>query len=58
MGEPEGVRAAAEKQRLQEEADRITEEARLADEEQVAAIEKNAKRLDFRNDDGSVQRRK
>lgn len=58
MSEPEDIRAAAERRRLQEEANRITEEARLAEKERADAVEEMRKNAQFRNDDGSYQQRR
>ncbi len=61
MAEPDEVRAAAERRRLQEEADRIMDEqrqARLAQEEQDRIAEISRKRLEnLRNADGTFQQR-
>lgn len=54
MGEPDSVRKAAEAKLAQEEADRITQEALQAKIDEAA---ENAKKLQFRNADGTIQQR-
>lgn len=54
MSEPEDIRAAAARKLAQAEADRITQEALQA---KINAAADNAKKLQFRNPDGSYQQR-
>lgn len=54
MSEPDDIRAAADRRLAQEEADRITREALQAEIDRAAD---NAKKLQFRNPDGSYQQR-